>query len=165
MLRLIPKVLSDQLGLLLATALAYHHVMLRGSINHVDLTVSDLAASEPFYDSVLGYLGFARQTPPPGTSTSRPTWQHTDPGQHLFSIALCKAKPDKVAHDRFNPGLHHLAFHAESRDDVDALHRFLISAGVTILDAPAEYPQYWPVYYAVFFSDPDGLKLEFVYMA
>ena len=42
---------------------------------------------------------------------------------------------------------------------------FLRQTGVTILDPPAEYPQYWPVYYAVFFAYPDGLKLEFVYMA
>jgi catechol 2,3-dioxygenase-like lactoylglutathione lyase family enzyme len=36
-------------------------------------------------------------------------------------------------------------------------------AGVTILDAPAEYPQYGTGYYAVFFADPDGLKLEYVH--
>jgi catechol 2,3-dioxygenase-like lactoylglutathione lyase family enzyme len=139
--------------------------MLRGSINHLDLTVSDLTASEPFYDSVLGYLGFARQAPPPGTSSSRPTWHHHDPDQQLFSIALCPARAEAPPHDRFTPGLHHLAFHAESREDVDAFYRFLVESGVTILDPPAEYPHYWPVYYAVFFADPDGLKLEFVYMA
>jgi len=135
--------------------------MLRGSINHLDLTVSDLAVSEPFYDSVLGYLGFERIEPPPGT-TSRPAWHHST--QRLFSIALCEARPDAPIHDRFTPGLHHLAFQAESRDDVDAFHRFLIEYGVTILDPPADYPQYGPVYYAVFFADPDGLKLELVHM-
>jgi len=35
--------------------------------------------------------------------------------------------------------------------------------GIAILDAPAEYPEYAPGYYAVFFADPDGLKLEFVH--
>ena len=139
--------------------------MLRGSINHLDLTVSDLAVSEPFYDTVLRYLGFERLEPPPGTSSSRPTWHAKDPAQHLFSIALCQARPDSRPHDRFTPGLHHVAFHAESREDVDGLHRFLLENGVKILDAPADYPQYWPVYYAVFFADPDGLKLEFVHMA
>jgi catechol 2,3-dioxygenase-like lactoylglutathione lyase family enzyme len=138
--------------------------MLRGSINHLDLTVSDLAASEPFYDLVLGHLGFERLVPPPGTMSSRPTWHHKQPAQRLFSIALCQARPDAGPHDRFTPGLHHLAFQAESRADVDGLHRFLIEKGVTVLDPPADYPQYWPVYYAVFFADPDGLKLEFVHM-
>lgn len=139
--------------------------MFRGAINHLDLTVSDLAASEPFYDSVLGYLGFERLVPRPGTTSSRPTWHHQDPAQRLLSIALCEARPGSPPHDRFTPGLHHLAFQAESRDYVDAFHRFLLGKGVTILDPPADYPQYWPVYYAVFFADPDGLKLELVYMA
>jgi catechol 2,3-dioxygenase-like lactoylglutathione lyase family enzyme len=139
--------------------------MLRGAINHLDLTVSDLSVSEPFYDSVLGYLGFERRELPPGITTNRPTWYARDPAQRLFSIALCEARRGSPPHDRFTPGLHHLAFQADSREDVDGLHRFLLGRGVTILDPPADYPQYWPVYYAVFFADPDGLKLEFVHMA
>jgi glyoxylase I family protein len=138
--------------------------MLRGSINHLDLTVGDLSVSAPFYDAVLGRLGFARQKPPPGVAWDRPAWHHRDPAQRLFSIALCQANSGSAPHDRFAPGLHHLAFQAASRQDVDDFHRFLLATGVTILDAPADYPQYWPVYYAVFFADPDGLKLEFVHM-
>ena len=138
--------------------------MLRGSINHLDLTVSDLSVSLPFYDSVLGRLGFERVVPEPG-STARPAWHHQDPALRLFSIALCEARADATPHDRFSPGLHHLAFQAESRADVDEFHRFLVETGVTVLDPPADYPQYWPVYYAVFFADPDGLKLELVHMA
>jgi len=57
-----------------------------------------------------------------------------------------------------------VAFQAASRDDVDALHARLVERGVRVLDAPAEYPRYAPGYYAVFFSDPDGLKLELVHM-
>jgi glyoxylase I family protein len=41
----------------------------------------------------------------------------------------------------------------------------LRSIGATILDAPADYPRYGPTYYALFFADPDGLKLEFVFGA
>ena len=50
-------------------------------------------------------------------------------------------------------------FDADSRDEVDRLHGEMVAAGATVLDAPAEY-QYTPGYYAVFFADPDGLKLE-----
>lgn len=138
--------------------------MLRGSINHLDLTVSDLSVSVPFYDSILGQLGFQADVPPPG-STARPAWHHKNPALRLLSIALCEARPGAGPHDRFSPGLHHLAFQAESRADVDDFHRFLVATGVTILDPPADYPQYGPVYYAVFFADPDGLKLEVVHMA
>ena len=55
-----------------------------------------------------------------------------------------------------------VAFRAPSRAAVDELHARLVGLGVTILDAPAEYP-YTPGYYAVFFADPDGMKLEYVF--
>jgi len=68
-----------------------------------------------------------------------------------------------VAHNRFRPGLHHLALKAKERDDIDRFHDFLKSEGLTILDKPTYYPAYGPDYYAIFFSDPDGIKLELVH--
>jgi glyoxylase I family protein len=65
-------------------------------------------------------------------------------------------------HRRRRPGFHHLALRARSRDDVDRLHAFLVREGITVLDPPAAYPKYGPGYYAVFFADPDGMKLELV---
>ena len=53
--------------------------------------------------------------------------------------------------------------HVYAESDVDALYALLQSIGADILDAPAEYPQYGAGYYAVFFADPDGLKLEYVH--
>ena len=66
-------------------------------------------------------------------------------------------------HDRYSPGLHHLAFTAPSCAAVDSLHGRLLALGVPVLDAPAEYPEYAPGYYAVFFADPDSIKLEYVF--
>jgi catechol 2,3-dioxygenase-like lactoylglutathione lyase family enzyme len=66
-------------------------------------------------------------------------------------------------HDRYSPGLHHIAWNAASRADVDAMYAHLQSIGATILDPPADYPRYGAGYYAVFFADPDGLKLEYVH--
>ena len=66
-----------------------------------------------------------------------------------------------VAHDRYAPGVHHAAWRAEDRADVDALHDKLVAAGVTILDPP-DFDD-GDNYYAVFFADPDGLKLEYVW--
>ena len=43
------------------------------------------------------------------------------------------------------------------------MYQLLLRIGATILDPPADYPRYGPGYYAVFFSDPDGLKLEYVH--
>jgi len=46
---------------------------------------------------------------------------------------------------------------------VDRVHDLLVRDGITVLDPPAEYPEYGPQYYAVFFADPDGMKLEVVH--
>jgi glyoxylase I family protein len=69
------------------------------------------------------------------------------------------------AHDRYSPGLHHLAWAVDSRAEVDRVYERLVEFGATILDAPADYTQYnrGQGYYAVFFADPDGLKLECVF--
>jgi catechol 2,3-dioxygenase-like lactoylglutathione lyase family enzyme len=58
-------------------------------------------------------------------------------------------------------GLHHLAFSAESREQVDAFHRdVLLPVRATVLDPPQIWPQYSEGYYALFFLGPDGIKLE-----
>jgi catechol 2,3-dioxygenase-like lactoylglutathione lyase family enzyme len=59
--------------------------------------------------------------------------------------------------------LHHFAWNADSREEVDRFHKLLLERGVEVLDPPAEY-DYEPGYYAVFFSDPDALKLELVHV-
>ena len=88
----------------------------------------------------------------------------SDPDGAFFTIALKTAQPQNrfVKHNRYAPGLHHFAFHLDSENDVDQFYHFLLGFGATILDPPAEY-SYTPGYYAVFFADPDGIKLEVVY--
>ncbi len=135
--------------------------MIRGALSHVDLTVTELARSIEFYGQVLGRLGY-RRTGEAGAGA--PCWATSDPEGGFFSIALQAARPESAGkpHDRYAPGLHHLAFHADNREDVDTFHDFLVSIGARVLDPPAEY-KYTPGYYAIFFSDPDGLKLEVVF--
>jgi glyoxylase I family protein len=134
--------------------------MIRGSLSHVDLTVADLTRSVDFYDRVLGRLGYRRLD---GVGAGAPCWAISDSCGGFFTIALRPARESKTTrHDRYAPGLHHLAFHADSRADVDTFHDFLREIGAAVLDAPAEYG-YTPGYYAVFFADPDGIKLEVVF--
>jgi glyoxylase I family protein len=135
--------------------------MIRGSLSHVDLTVTGLQRSVEFYDRVLGRLGYRRLDE---AGAGAPCWGVSDSSGGFFTIALKPARPGSrtTAHDRHAPGLHHLAFHADSREDVDEVHRFLSDLGARILDPPAEYG-YTPGYYAVFFADPDGIKLEVVF--
>ena len=81
----------------------------------------------------------------------------------MGGVAL-RAAHSARSHDRYSAGLHHLAFHAADRADVDRAHLVMKEKGATILDAPADYPQYGAGYYAVFVADPDGLKLEVVHL-
>ena len=127
-------------------------------IHHVDLTVSDMTRSRTFYEPVMRYLGYelARQTP-------REVLFSQADGCANTSVRLYAAKPGSRGkrHDRYAPGLHHLAFDAESREDVDGLHLLLRELNAEILDPPGVY--YPAGYYALFFADPDGLKLELAF--
>jgi len=132
----------------------------RGAIHHLDLSVSDPEAARPTYETLLIHLGYVR-----GKTATDGYTEYDHPLGHSVGVAPSRGPNAQRAPDRYSPGLHHAAWAAESRQDVDDLHAKLVAAGVTILDAPAEYPQYngGRGYYAVFFADPDGLKLEFVY--
>jgi catechol 2,3-dioxygenase-like lactoylglutathione lyase family enzyme len=128
---------------------------MKGRIHHIDLTVSDLARSTEFYARVLPLLGLRRADNVP----EGPIFAGDS-----FELGLVQATSSaKRAHDRYSPGLHHLAFAAPTKESVDAVHAQLVALGVRILDAPAVYERYAPGYYAVFFADPDGVKLEYVF--
>jgi glyoxylase I family protein len=124
-------------------------------VDHIDLTVTDLVRSIAFYDKVLVALGFRRL---PGDSYV--VWSNAQ-----MNIALRPAAPEErgTGFNRYRVGLHHLALKAKSREDVDRFYELLLREGVAVLDPPADYPQYGPQYYAVFFTDPDGMKLELVH--
>jgi glyoxylase I family protein len=133
----------------------------RGAVHHVDLTVRDPAASRGFYQAVLGFMGYVCKDP------HDRGYDFDLAGPDGFcSIGLVRAEGPHAerVHDRYSPGLHHIAWNAASREDVDALHARLVEIGATILDPPADYPRYGAGYYAVFFADPDGLKLEYVHL-
>ena len=134
---------------------------MRGSVHHLDLTVRDPWASCAFYDAVLGFIGYQRVR----EDARGFDWELTSPTGDFSSIGLKKAEGagrDR-GHDRYAPGLHLVAWRVSSRFDVDLLYTRLLEMGATVLDPPADYPFYEDGYYAVFFADPDGLKLEFVY--
>lgn len=135
---------------------------MRGAVHHLDLTVRDPWASRAFYDAVLGFMGYRRVR----EDARGFDWDLATPGGGLASVGVKRAEgPGRDRpHDRYAPGLHHVAWRAESREDVDRMHALLQALGATVLAAPAEYPAYGAGYYAVFFADPDGLKLEFLHL-
>ena len=137
--------------------------MARGSISHIALTVSDLERSTEFYNKVFELIGFKRVEVPESIQqvmkTRLKAW--VGPG-HSISIRPSKGEFAHRLHDRTAAGFNHMAFTAEDRSDVEKMHGLLKEIGATVLDPPAEYP-YSPGYFAVYFTDPDGLKFEFAH--
>jgi catechol 2,3-dioxygenase-like lactoylglutathione lyase family enzyme len=128
-------------------------------VHHVDLVVSSIERSLPFYTELLSPLGFHRVSEVEG-ERGETIWYIGGPGS---SIGLREAQSEDGPFDRYRVGLHHLAFEAASRADVDERADWLRAHDVELESEPQEYA-YSPGYYAVFFFDPDGLKLEIVHM-
>jgi glyoxylase I family protein len=137
--------------------------MIRGALSHLDFTITDPTRSVPFDQAVLSWLGYHRVSVGAETTASA-CWAIADQGGSIFSLGLEPARGPgtQQTHDWYAPGLHHVAFHVDSRTDVDQIYAQLLAIGAEVLAPPAEYA-YTPGYYAVACRDPDGLVLEFVY--
>ncbi len=122
-------------------------------IDHLVIRVSNFARSKRFYGDVLGFLGFALKYEFDGSAG----WSN---GKTLFWIGEADAAGKRRKHRAGDIGFHHYAFELGRRRDVDELGAFLAQIKATIVDPPADYPAYGKGYYAVYFLDPDGLKLE-----
>ena len=120
-------------------------------IDHLVLSVGDFARSKAFYGKVLGFLGFKLKHEYPDMAG----WSN---GKTLFWINAADEKGRKRKYRKGDIGFHHYAFELSSRKDVDDLGAFLEKNRMTVLDPPGEY--YDECYYAVYFADPDGMKLE-----
>jgi glyoxylase I family protein len=128
-------------------------------LHHIDLVVSSIERSLPFYSELLGPLGYNRVGEVEG-ERGETIWYLSGPGT---TVGLREAQSESGPYDRYRIGLHHLAFEADSRSDVDERAAWLRSQGAELESEPQEYT-YIPGYYAVFFYDPDGLKLEIVHV-
>jgi len=122
-------------------------------IDHLVIRVGDFERSKRFYKKVLGFLGFKLKYEYGGAAG----WSN---GKTLFWIGEADAEGKKHPHRIGNIGFHHYAFELGRRKDVDDLYALLQTIKARVVDSPADYPSYGEGYYAVFFLDPDGLKLE-----
>ena len=126
----------------------------------MDLVVSSVERSVPFYRGLLGPLGWVGAVEQQG--------ERGEPIRYLWgpdwegSLGLREAHSEAGPVDRYAVGLHHVAFSAPSRAAVDETARWLREQGAEIEGGPGER-HYTPGYYAVFFYDPDGIKLEVVH--
>jgi catechol 2,3-dioxygenase-like lactoylglutathione lyase family enzyme len=124
-------------------------------IDHLVLSVGDFARSKAFYNKLLTFLSFKLKH----EYDDMAGWSN---GKTLFWIAAADAEGRKHKYRKGDIGFHHYAFEMASRKDIDALGAFLekndMNNDMNIVDPPGEY--YGREYYAVYFTDPDGMKLE-----
>jgi len=125
-------------------------------IAHVMLTVARFDECVDFYEPLLHLMGLK-------TVLKAPNLLYCVGGRTAFGI---QPVDEDHQNDRFvqtRVGLHHVCFRAREREDVDAVHAFLVERGATIVHAPEE--GVWaPGYYSVLFEDPDGVRLEMNYV-
>ena len=127
-------------------------------IHHFDLVISSLDRSLPLYRQMLEPLGYTDALEITGERGERVVYLE-GPGKVAFSLREAKVPGE---YDRYRIGIHHVAFAADSRELVDDRFNWARAAGLEIESVPREY-DYVPDYYAVFFYDPDGIKLEIVH--
>jgi catechol 2,3-dioxygenase-like lactoylglutathione lyase family enzyme len=122
-------------------------------IDHLGIQVSDVDASVAFYLRVFAPIGFQEVVRFPAGE------------QAVVGLAGPKGKPDFWLSPTAGPETRelHVAFLADSREAVDAVHEAAVSAGAEILHQPREFPEYHPGYYGVFLRDLDGHNVEAVF--
>jgi catechol 2,3-dioxygenase-like lactoylglutathione lyase family enzyme len=125
-------------------------------IAHIQLSVSNMERSVPFYKKLLHSLGMV-------TLFEAPEIFYCIGGR--TGVAISPIDPqfkDQPYHQR-RAGLHHVCFRARNREDVDAIHQTALELQAKIIHAPEEGP--WASgYYSVLFEDPDGIRIEANYV-
>ncbi len=131
---------------------------MKASLCHLQLNVSDWKKSFPFYTDLLAYFDYAMVSEGEG-------YIGLSNGSVDFWVMQTEDAHRETPFHRKNVGLNHLAFKASSKEEVDRfVEEFLKPRNiVTLYDTPKSFPEYTPDYYAVFFEDPDRLKIEVVF--
>jgi catechol 2,3-dioxygenase-like lactoylglutathione lyase family enzyme len=117
--------------------------------DHVDLRVKDLVRARKFYGSLLPALGFKVE--------------RSDADEGTFYVESATGPADFFGFTEdpaHRPNGTRIAFWADTREEVDRVASVVRGAGGLNLEGPAICPEYTPGYYALFFEDPDGNKLE-----
>lgn len=141
--------------------------MIASKFSHVDLVVTSLERSLPFYRGLLGPLGWTDLEEEPGERGETIHYLSVS-GRGAAALGLREKQSDAhpTPYDRYAVGVHHVCFDAPDREAVDERGRWLAEHaaehGAEVESGPREY-DYTPGYYAVFCHDPDGIKLEILH--
>jgi catechol 2,3-dioxygenase-like lactoylglutathione lyase family enzyme len=128
-------------------------------VYHLQINVGDPALSIPFWRDLLGYLEYR------AIMATHDVLGMTNGGMDFWIIATPAERRARGFH-RKNVGINHVAFRVDSRQAVDTFHHEFLGARriAPLYEGPREYPEYAPGYYAVFFEDPDRLKIEIAHV-
>ncbi len=130
-------------------------------IHHLDLVVTDVDRSKSFYTALLRGLGWGGVLEVEG-ERGEAIW-YLQAADTWLGLREKQSEAHPVPYDRYGVGVHHIAFEASTRDAVDQCWEWVLTQDVETESAPKEFPQYVAGYYAAFFYDPDGIKLEVVH--
>jgi catechol 2,3-dioxygenase-like lactoylglutathione lyase family enzyme len=121
-------------------------------IAHMFVTSGDFARARDFYAKLLPFLGLTPVMDGEG-------FYYCVGGRTAFGLRPASADHERERFVQERVGLHHVCFRAREREDVDALHTFLVEIGAHVVHPPEE-GAWAPGYYSVLFEDPDGIRLE-----
>jgi glyoxylase I family protein len=130
-------------------------------IHHLDLVVTDVERSKRFYSELLRGLGWSGVLELQG-ERGETIW-YLQAQDTWIGLRQKQSDAHGVPYDRYAVGVHHVAFEASSREIVDRCWKWVQGQDVETETAPKEFPHYVEGYYAAFFYDPDGIKLEVVH--
>ena len=123
---------------------------------HFVLTVKNLKKSSKWYKEILGWLGFSV-----AFEDERNVYFKSKDFTEYIAIFQGHKEFFSDDFDRYRVGFHHLAFRADKKETVDDFYEILKKKKVVVTEKPQHYPDYGDeLYYAVFFNDPDKLRLE-----
>lgn len=121
-------------------------------IAHLQLTVTDMGRSKPFYEKLLHSMNMV-------TLLDGPDFFYCIGGKTGVAISPVSEEFAGSSYHQRHPGLHHLCFRAKSREDVEAIYQTAIELGANIVREPEE-AEWAPGYYSTLFEDPDGIRIE-----
>ena len=133
-------------------------------IDHIQITLKDMKVAEKFYDQFLPVLGFDISRKVEAFIEAR-DFHVIEYTHDLLAFAITsprEAFKNETVHRRKPGALHHLAFKAESRGEVDRAYQQLLEIGANIVSSPQLHPEYGENYYAVYFKDWENIKYEIV---
>lgn len=127
-------------------------------LSHIEIHVSNVEASEKFYDLVMPHVGFGKYLKSPGVVG------YSDGNQNLI-FAEADIRFRHIGFHRKRVGLNHLAFRLASKAAVDKFYREVAMPNRlwVLYGGPQTYHEYHPEYYALYFEDPDRIKIEITY--